>query len=134
MTGGVIVHLFVYGTLRPGDVRWHLLAPFVIDAGWPDTVRGQLFDTGFDYPAASFRGRGTIHGQSFALLETSQSRALDVLDDVEGVVEGEYSRVAVRTGRGIDAWAYAGGERLDLAPIPSGDWFEHRPPPAPRQP
>jgi gamma-glutamylcyclotransferase (GGCT)/AIG2-like uncharacterized protein YtfP len=128
MIHGAIGHLFVYGTLRPGDVRWHLLEPFVIDAGWPDTVPGQLFDTGFDYPAATFGGGGTIHGQSFALLEASLSRALEVLDDVEGVVEGEYSRVAVRTGRGIDAWAYAGGARLELAPIPSGDWFEHRPP------
>jgi gamma-glutamylcyclotransferase (GGCT)/AIG2-like uncharacterized protein YtfP len=128
MIHGAIGHLFVYGTLRPGDVRWHLLEPFVIDAGWPDTAPGQLFDTGFDYPAATFGGGGTIHGQSFALLGASLSRALEVLDDVEGVVEGEYSRVAVRTGRGIDAWAYAGGARLELAPIPSGDWFEHRPP------
>jgi gamma-glutamylcyclotransferase (GGCT)/AIG2-like uncharacterized protein YtfP len=128
MTGDAIGHLFVYGTLRPGDVRWHLLAPFVVDEGWPDTVSGELFDTGFDYPAASFNGRGTIHGRSFALLEASRSQALDVLDHVEGVVEGEYSRVAVCTGRGIDAWAYAGGEYLDLTPIDSGDWFEHRPP------
>jgi gamma-glutamylcyclotransferase (GGCT)/AIG2-like uncharacterized protein YtfP len=128
MTQGAIGHLFVYGTLRPGDVRWHLLAPFVVDGGWPDTVAGELYDTGFDYPAAAFGGRGTIHGHSFALLETSRLRALEVLDEVEGVVEGEYARVTVRTGRGIDAWAYAGGERLDLTPIPSGDWFLHRPP------
>jgi gamma-glutamylcyclotransferase (GGCT)/AIG2-like uncharacterized protein YtfP len=124
----VIVHLFVYGTLRPGDVRWHLLAPFVVDDGWPDTVAGALFDTGFDYPAATFGGDGTIHGQSFALLEGSLARALEVLDEVEGVVEGEYARVTVRTGRGIEAWAYAGGEYLDLTTIESGDWFQHRPP------
>ena len=29
--------MFVYGTLRPGDVRWRFLAPFV-DDGWSDTV------------------------------------------------------------------------------------------------
>jgi gamma-glutamylcyclotransferase (GGCT)/AIG2-like uncharacterized protein YtfP len=128
MTDGAIRHLFVYGTLRPGDVRWHLLAPFVVDDGCLDTVSGRLFDTGFDYPAASFDAGGTIHGQSFALLETSLTQALELLDEVEGVVEGEYVRIAVRTGRGIDAWAYAGGSSLDLTPIPSGDWFEHRPP------
>ncbi len=128
-TSAAIRHVFVYGTLRPGDVRWRLLEPFVVDAGWPDTVTGELFDTGLDYPAAVFGRSGTIHGQCFALLGTSLRRALDVLDEVEGVVDGEYVRVALRTGRGVDAWAYAGGDGLDLIPIVSGDWFVHRPPP-----
>ncbi len=124
----MIDHVFVYGTLRPGDVRWHLLEPFVVDGGWRDSVTGQLFDTGLDYPAALFDGDGTIHGHTFALLESSASRALDVLDDVEGIVDGEYSREIVRTARGVDAWAYASGGGLSLTPIPSGDWFLHRPP------
>jgi len=122
-----IVHLFVYGTLRPLDVRWHFLEPFVVDAGWPDTVPGELFDTGFDYPAAVFNDNGTIHGHTFALLEASTPRALEVLDEVEGIVDGEYSRVRVRTGRGVDAWAYASGDGLDLTIIESGDWHLHRP-------
>ena len=128
MNAGVIRHLFVYGTLRPGDVRWHFLAPFVVDDGWLDTVRGQLFDTGLDYPAAVFDDEGTIVGHTFALLEESAARALEVLDEVEGIVDGDYSRVIVRTGRGVDAWAYTSGDGLDLTPIVSGDWFLHRPP------
>lgn len=128
MKAGVIRHLFVYGTLRPGDVRWHFLAPYVVDDGWLDTVPGQLFDTGLDYPAAVFNNEGTISGHTFALLSESSAAALDVLDEVEGIVDGEYSRVIVRTGRGVDAWAYACGAGLDLTPIPSGDWFLHRPP------
>jgi len=128
VTTGVIRHLFVYGTLRPGDVRWHFLAPFVVDDGWLDTVPGQLFDTGLDYPAAVFNDEGTIVGHTFALLEESSARALDVLDEVEGIVDGEYSRVIVRTGRGVDAWAYASSDGLDHTPIVSGDWFLHRPP------
>jgi gamma-glutamylcyclotransferase (GGCT)/AIG2-like uncharacterized protein YtfP len=123
----VIRHVFVYGTLRPGDVRWHLLEPFVVDGGWADTVAGDLFDTGLDYPAAIFNGRGTIRGQTFALLEASLERALEVLDEVEGIGDGEYSRVLVRTGRGVDAWAYQSGPDLELTPIPSGDWLQHRP-------
>ena len=123
----MIRHLFVYGTLRPGDVRWHVLEPFVVDGGWPDTVAGQLFDTGLDYPAAVFDDTGTIHGHTFGLLESSLGRALEVLDEVEGIVDGEYSRVIVRTAQGVDAWAYASGQGLDLTPITSGDWFLHRP-------
>lgn len=123
----MITHLFVYGTLRPGDVRWPVLAPFVLGDGRLDTVAGQLFDTGLDYPAAMFNGGGTIHGQTFVMREASASRALEVLDEVEGIVEGDYSRVVVRTGLGIDAWAYASGEGLYLSPIDSGDWLLHRP-------
>jgi gamma-glutamylcyclotransferase (GGCT)/AIG2-like uncharacterized protein YtfP len=123
----VISHLFVYGTLRRGDVRWHLLEPFVVDDGWSDTVPGELFDTGLDYPAAVFGRGGTIVGETFALLETSLVEALSMLDEVEDVVGGEYTRVVVRTGRGVEAWSYAYGTGLDLTPIPSGDWLLHRP-------
>ncbi len=120
-------HVFVYGTLRPGDVRWHVLEPFTIDGGMPDSVSGELFDTGLDYPAAVFGRGGTILGQTFALLEATLERAIAVLDEVEDVVGGEYHRVRVRTDLGLDAWAYAYGAGLDLTPIPSGDWLAHRP-------
>jgi len=133
------MHLFVYGTLRPGDVRWHFLEPFVVDGGWDDTVAGSVFDTGLGYPAAVFDRTdgesgdvgavarsgsvGTIHGRTYALLESSRQRCLDVLDDVEGVVDGEYRRVAITTGTGARAWAYSYGSGLDLTLIESGDWL-----------
>ena len=120
-------HVFVYGTLRPGDLRWRFLAPFVVDDGWFDSVPGQLFDTGLDYPAAVFNDVGTISGHTFGLLDESSDRALDALDEIEGVVEGGFARVMVRTARGVDAWAYAGGAGLELTLIESGDWFIHRP-------
>jgi len=126
-TPGRVRHVFVYGTLRPGDLRWRFLAPFVVDDGWLDSVPGQLFDTGLDYPAAVFNDVGTINGHTFGLLDESSDRALDVLDEIEGVVDGGFARVTVRTGRGIDAWAYAGGSGLELTLIESGDWFVHRP-------
>lgn len=127
-----ISHLFVYGTLLPGDVRFHLLQPFVVDDGWADSIPGRLFDTGEDYPAALLDHRaepgGTIRGRTFALLETSAIRALEVLDDVEGVVAGAYRRVAVTTASGVRSWVYEYGGGLDLTVIESGDWLAHRPP------
>lgn len=121
--------MFVYGTLQPGDVRWHHLAPFVVDDGWSDTVPGRLFDTGQQYPAAMFDDRaapdGTIHGRTFALLEESLDRCLAVLDEVEGVVGGLYRRRLVRTGAGTAAWAYEYGGGLDLVEIASGHWLSH---------
>lgn len=115
--------LFVYGTLRPGDVRWSFLEPFVVDDGIDDTVPGALFDTGLDYPAAVFDGSGTIIGRTFELSPDVIDRALAVLDVEEDTVLGLYQRVLVTTNTGIRAWSYAYGAGLDLTPIPSGDWF-----------
>ena len=126
----MIKHVFVYGTLRRGDVRWHFLEPFVV-GGTSDTVRGVVFDTGFDYPGARFglgdAGDGAIHGETFELHPERIDEALRVLDEVEGVVEGEYTRVEITTNRGYRAWSYAYGAADEFDPIPSGDWLQHRP-------
>lgn len=116
--------LFVYGTLRPGDVRWPLLQRYVDDEGVDDTAAGQVFDTGLDYPAAVFGDGGLIRGRTYRLNSELLTEALAVLDDEEDTVAGLYRRVRVVTGNGVDAWAYAYGEGLELTPIPSGDWFE----------
>lgn len=124
-----IQHLFVYGTLRPGDVRWGLLEPFVVDEGWPDAVTGALFDTGLDYPAAMFQhdqsghDHGVVIGQTCSLLHESVVQALDLLDAEEDTVLGLYRRVEVTTHRGVRAWAYEYGTGLELERIDSGDWF-----------
>lgn len=119
-----VSHLFVYGTLRPGDVRWPLLEPWVVDDGHDDTVEGQLFDTGLDYPAATFGpSDGRVIGRTYELRTETLATALQRLDDEEDTVLGLYRRVEVRTGRGVRAWAYQYGTGLDLTPIPGGDWF-----------
>ena len=115
--------LFVYGTLRRGDVRWSFLEPYVLDDGVDDTVGGALFDTGLGYPAAVFDGSGTIAGTTYRLAPDRLDEALRVLDDEEDTVLGLYRRVEVLTGRGLRAWTYQYGTGLDLTPIPSGDWF-----------
>jgi gamma-glutamylcyclotransferase (GGCT)/AIG2-like uncharacterized protein YtfP len=135
-TDSLIDHVFVYGTLRPGDVRWSFLEPFVTDGGMADSVVGSLFDTGEDYPAATFAltatgdgsGSTVIHGRTFRVAETLLDDCLAVLDVEEDTVGGRYRRVAITTQAGIDVWAYEYGFGMDLVPIPSGDWFEHRPP------
>ncbi len=99
--------------------------------GASDTVAGVVFDTGLDYPGARFGSErhadGTIHGETFELRAALVDEALAVLDEVEGVVEGDYTRVEITTGRGYRAWAYAYGAADDFEPIESGDWLVHRP-------
>jgi gamma-glutamylcyclotransferase (GGCT)/AIG2-like uncharacterized protein YtfP len=117
-------YLFVYGTLRPGDVRWPLLQRFVADEGVHDTAPGQVFDTGLDYPAAVFGTGGTIIGRTYLLRDDLLDEALAILDEEEDTVAGLYRRVEIVTGNGKVAWAYAYGAGLDLTLIPSGDWFD----------
>lgn len=117
-------HLFVYGTLRPGDVRWPMLEPFVDDEGVDDSAAGAVFDTGLDYPAAIFGTDGRIAGRTYRLRLDRLDEALDALDLEEDTVEGLYRRVEITTGNGVAAWAYAYGHGLELTAIESGDWFD----------
>jgi gamma-glutamylcyclotransferase (GGCT)/AIG2-like uncharacterized protein YtfP len=111
-------HLFVYGTLQPGDVRWHFLEPFVVDEGWADSAPGQVFDTGLGYPGAQFESTSSsaVIGRAYALLESSIDQCLKV--------GGDYRRIIVTTAKGVRAWAYQYGGGLELTPIVSGNWFE----------
>lgn len=116
--------LFVYGTLRPGEVRWQHLAPYVVGDGREAAVAGELYDTGLEYPAAVFGGEGRIHGRVYPLDEGQLTDALSHLDEVEGAVRGLYERVDVVTDEGEHAWAYQCGEQALLcARIESGDWL-----------
>ena len=119
-----MAHLFVYGTLLPGEERWRFLVPFVVGDGVPDTARGDLYDTGHGYPAARFGTAGTIVGRTFTLLDTSDARALTELDVIEGAVAGLYRRTSIVTGNGVRAWAYEYGSGLSLTRIASGSWVE----------
>ena len=118
--------LFVYGTLLPGEVRWHHLERFVAGDGHADSVGGRLFDTGRGYPAARFGDDGAIVGHVYPLQLDRLAAALAHLDEVEGAVAGLYVRTSVMTHRGVEAFAYAYGEGLELTPIASGSWLEHR--------
>ncbi|MGD9705633.1 MAG: gamma-glutamylcyclotransferase [Acidimicrobiia bacterium] len=119
-----MAHLFVYGTLLPGEARWPFLAPFVASEGRPDTARGELFDTGRGYPAARFGADDRIEGATFALVDSTLSSALQELDEVEGAVAGLYRRTTITTGSGLMAFAYEYGGGLTLAKISSGSWVQ----------
>lgn len=120
-----VTHLFVYGTLQPGDVRWPILAPFVAGEGEADSVAGRVYDTGRDYPAARFDEQGTIVGRTYELRADRVAEALAKIDEEEFSVPGGYRRVIVTTTSGTRAWAYEYGSGLELKPIDNGNWL-HR--------
>lgn len=130
MTGSpaTIRHLFVYGTLQPGESRWHELAAFVRDEGVRTTVAGRVYDTGLDYPAARFSPAApadVIHGRVYEFADDCVDDALARLDVVEGAERGMYQRVVVRTAAGPEAWAYeCGDDELLVRRLPGGDWLQ----------
>lgn len=101
--------MFVYGTLKPGQRRWPILAPFTSrpDAGVPGSAPGRLFDTGYGWPAAVFdrRAADRVPGVIVGLHPASTDEALAILDDVEGVGSGLFRRVLVDV-EGRPCWSY----------------------------
>jgi gamma-glutamylcyclotransferase (GGCT)/AIG2-like uncharacterized protein YtfP len=127
----VITHLFVYGTLRPGEERWPFLEPFATDDGHDDSTGGAVYDTDHGYPAARFDVAGTIHGRVYSLRAERLEEALQLLDEVEGAVVDLFRRVEIRTATGVDAWAYEYCGDTQFTRIDSGNWLDTRRVPRP---
>jgi gamma-glutamylcyclotransferase (GGCT)/AIG2-like uncharacterized protein YtfP len=104
--------VFVYGTLMPGEERWPLVEEHVV-AVRGATVRGQLFDTGRGYPCALFDRDGEIPGALLQVDPDELDNVLVLLDEVEGVSFGLYTRVVVTTDAHEPAWSYAWARDLD---------------------
>lgn len=122
--------IFVYGTLRPGDVGFAEagLAGRVAPLG-PAFVRGLLYDLG-DYPGAVLTGSGLIAGE---LLRPLDPGVLPLLDEYEiyspaDPKGSEYLRLrTVTVDTGISVWIYVYNRSIaDRAPIPGGDWMAYR--------
>jgi len=119
----MITHLFVYGTLRPGQQRWPFLEPLVMDEGHDESVVGTLYDTGHGYPAAKFDRPGTIFGRVYPLNLDRIDEGLKLLDEVEGAVIDLFRRVAITTSTGLQAWAYEYCGETAFPVIASGSWL-----------
>jgi len=90
MTAPATRHVFVYGTLRRGDVRdiTHLQpAPQFIGMG---SVAGVLYDLG-PYPGLLLGGAARVVGEVY-LISAELERLLDQIEEVWPQQTGEYSR------------------------------------------
>ena len=102
MTG----RLFVYGTLMPGQPRWHLLAPLTTP-GQPERAEaaGHLYRTPYGWPAAVFDPAASSPIPGLLITLRDPARALPVLDDIEGTGAGLFRRRLITTTAGR-CWAY----------------------------
>lgn len=119
-----MITIFVYGTLRIGEVNHHFLhgAKFVAEKCW---IYGELFDTGYGYPGIKEHPTRKVYGEVYEVT-AEQLRLVDELEDyVEGSADNLYERVSkqVQTEGGImEALVYVAGKGLDGERIDSGDW------------
>jgi gamma-glutamylcyclotransferase (GGCT)/AIG2-like uncharacterized protein YtfP len=127
--------LFVYGTLKRGQLNCSLLTPHArsTERGW---IRGRLFDVG-PFPALT-EGEGQVYGELVQLDPENLAQVLAVIDALEEYREDDpdgstYLRrvVAVTTEGSGTAHAYAyfynvghkGIPQLEsFLPVDSGEW------------
>jgi gamma-glutamylcyclotransferase (GGCT)/AIG2-like uncharacterized protein YtfP len=119
------MHLFVYGTLMPGQARWPLLHPFTQGQPRREYVRGTLVDTGRGFPAL-LPGEDRVPGFVVSLDPGRRHEALALLDCVEGVDGGLFSRALTRVGGSL-VWTYLGAHPSLRGPV-IAQWGEGKMP------
>ena len=111
----MIQFIFVYGTLKIGGRNAHALEKICATVR-PGTIHGELYNTGFGYPAAHNIDKtdkliiGEVH--SF----TDIYAALEICDSIEGCHNGSiggdnlYNRITTQcrldTGELVECWVY----------------------------
>ncbi len=123
-----MLNVFVYGTLRKGEVNHRLLekAKCLAEQSW---TNGMLYDTGYGYPAMKQSQHSRVFGELYSVTEEELGR-LDQLEDyTAGGKNNLYERIkqTVFTHKGnVKAYVYvANKENLLKQKIKNGDWKEH---------
>lgn len=132
-----LIRVFVYGTLKPGEVNHRVCEPYVV-AAHPAIAPGRLYQLPFDYPAMTPDDPGEVQG---CLLTFTDPRILGILDAFEqhdpdvfqrllpdrDIHHHQYQRqqIALRSPT-ESAWAYVMTrhqiEQLNGIAVPSGQW------------
>lgn len=129
MSGPALRHVFVYGTLRRGEVNdITRLRPAPHYVG-PARLRGVLYDLGA-YPGVILGGPGWVQGEVYAIAPALEEE-LDRIEELAPVPTGEYLRrhVPVQLGdRVLKCLLYEiAPSRVQGRPrIASGDWCRRR--------
>lgn len=124
----MMIMVFVYGTLRKGEVNHRFLEnkACIAEQSW---TTGLLYDTGCGYPAMKRSPHSRIYGELYSITVDDLKR-LDQLEDYkEGGSNNLYDRIeqTVFTDKGaFIAYVYvANNENLLKRIIKNGDWKEH---------
>lgn len=122
--------VFVYGTLRQNESNHHYLEKEKLLASqcW---VKGELYDTGYGYPALVNRSDSRVYGELYQIGD-KKLEAIDLLEEYYGEgQDNDYERMTktVYTDKGEERALvyYFPFSKVDLnLKISSGDWKNHR--------
>lgn len=119
----MINKVFVYGTLRPGEVLYGNMGDIKHEHK-PGKVRGDLYlNTGGWFPVFKF-GDGEVVGDVLIIDKDDLELTLDRLDSVEGT-PWLYTRETIVTADGDECYIYVGNNAQIGAKIESGDFIKH---------
>jgi gamma-glutamylcyclotransferase (GGCT)/AIG2-like uncharacterized protein YtfP len=130
-----MLRVFVYGTLKPGQVNFdrYCGGDRTLASPLPAQVRGKLFALSLGYPAMTL-GESWVKGYLLELADATILTALDGLEDYQphrAEAQNEYQRKEVEIfgaeGRSLGlAWTYfmtlPKVEQYDGKWIPCGEW------------
>lgn len=128
-----MLKLFVYGTLKPGEVNYQRYCAGKVVEAYPAIALGQLFDLPFGYPAMT-SGHNPVYGYVLSFQDVTILRDLDELEDYDperSPSQNEYERQLVEilnlNQQSSDtAWAYLmtveQAYRLGGTPLLHGRW------------
>jgi gamma-glutamylcyclotransferase (GGCT)/AIG2-like uncharacterized protein YtfP len=111
---------FMYGTMKPGHLRYPEIDDFVASTT-RDRVAGRLFDTGAGYPAAKFApGDAEVEGYVLRIRPDRAAEATETIAELEGNL---FRPVTVKTRGGTTAVAYEYiGSTEGMEELPDGVW------------
>lgn len=121
-------NIFVYGTLRRGECRNHVLDEAeVLPGDWRVSARMHTLGA---FPALVLDEDSVAIGEVYQVAEENVSNTLQVLDGIEGTAFGLYKRVEVVAvnddGEEVKCLTYVAGPRMEdvneYPVIESGDW------------
>ncbi|NIP30584.1 MAG: hypothetical protein GTO02_11635 [Candidatus Dadabacteria bacterium] len=119
--------LFVYGTLRKGEVRSKYLKDLELISSF--IIPGKLYKTPHNYPIAQFDNTSSnkIHGELYNILPSKNN--INNLDELEGINEGYFKRSEIFYNNN-KFYLYEPDHKLqnyvnDINLIPHGNWLTH---------
>ena len=127
------IKIFVYGTLKPGEVNYHRYCAGRLVEEKPAIASGLLFHLSLGYPAMTL-GDGKVYGYLLTFINSDILMLLDELEDYEpnrSPLENEYNRQVLEIcdleGRMLgSAWTYLmTDEQIQHhrgIPVTSGSW------------
>ena len=103
--------VFVYGTLRPGEIRFPLIADLISYTS-SAVANARFIETGQNFPGVIPSGTNQVGGVLLHPVEGFQHELLERCDRIEGH-PGLFQRALIRTLGGDLAWIYFWNDNLN---------------------